>query len=243
MITHKNIIVYILLLFTISISAQQIDSVYNFPIKPGMPEWKEFKTHSEMLKVIQLPTNLLNSISTSSLVQTCLNYPLFSDMWAYDNIKEGFEQLQKDFNGFDELINRKDALEELLKYYKKIEPNVINEKSSLLDKGKYTARFCKVEIILAQPELQNNSTQDMIKLLLKEIVNKHEKMLDHHEFDIRSMETNVFAMGNILYVTDVSMRLRISKDEKANNFINTSRAIDKDIILTIVSLSKEYLNN
>lgn len=243
MTTIRNVIGLILLiiLITITINAQQNDDIYNFPLKPGMPEWKELKTHEEMLKVLQLPANVIKAISTGSLIQTCLNYPLFSDMWAHDNIKKGFIQLRKDFAGFNELLNRKDALEELLKLYDKMDPNLISEKSTLLDKGRYTAEFCKIELILSQQELMKNSVLDKKNLLFKAIVKKHEEMLKYREFDIRSMESNIFLMGNILADLDLSVKLRMRNDDKVNNFINTSRGIEKNIIIEIISLSKEYL--
>jgi len=243
MITVKKIITIILLslLCAITIDAQQSDNLYNFPIKPGLPEWKELKSHNEMLGVLQLPNNVMKSMSTSSLIQTCLNYPLFSELWAYDNIKDGFEQLKKDFNGFNELLNRKDVLKELLIFYDKMDPNTINEKTTLRDKGKYTAEFCKMEILLVQPELINNSALDMKKLLFKATLKKHEEMLKHSEFDIRSIESNVFLLGNILADLDFSIKLRMSKKEKVNNFINTSRFLEKNVILEIITLSKEYL--
>lgn len=222
--------------------AQQVNEVYNFPLRPGMPKWKELKTHTEMLNVLQIPHNIMRAMSTCSLIETCLKYPLFSDIWAYDNIKEGFEQLRKDFNGFDELLNRKDAAEELLKLYKKMDPNKINEKISSLDKGKYTFGFCKIEILLAQPELMKNSSQYQKKLLLEEIINKHEQMLRYNEFDIRSIETNIFLMGNVLERLDFSMKTRID-DKKINDFISTSKSINKEIILKIIVLAKEFLNN
>jgi hypothetical protein len=243
--SKKSFINLILLsiLFTITINAQQVDSVYNFPLKPGMSSWKKFQTHKEMLTVLQIPGKILTSLSSSALVKTCLDYPLFSDMWAYDNIKVGFEQLRKEFNGFNELFGRNDAFDELFKLYSSIDPNSISEKGTTLEKGKYTAKICKIEILLAQLDLLQGVIQVKKNLLLKEILKKHEAMLKYNEFDIRSIESNIFLMGNVLVNTDLSMMAKISKNAKINNFLKTSRFIEKDIILEIISLSTEYLNN
>jgi hypothetical protein len=56
---YKTIMKYFALFITLffSSSAQQISSVYNFPIKPGTEEWKALKTHKEMLEVCQIPEN------------------------------------------------------------------------------------------------------------------------------------------------------------------------------------------
>ena len=128
-------------LFSIIVEAQPNDNVYQFPIKPGTSEWKKLKTHNEMLKVVQLPLDTKKSISTKSLLNTCLTYPLFIDMWASNNIKAGFDQVKKDFNGFEELFQRKDAFIEIFKLYKSMDPEIVNQKISLVDKGRYTAEY------------------------------------------------------------------------------------------------------
>jgi hypothetical protein len=183
------------MLFTISIMGQQANDEYKFPIKPGMSEWKSLKTHKEMLKVISLPDNIKQTISTSALVKTCLNYPLFIDIYAYDDIKSGFMQLRKDFNGFNELLNRKDAFTELLKLYDKQDPDLINGKNSLLEKGDFTTDICNMEILFTQPEILKNLSTDQKHAFLKIIYDKHNKMLKHSEFDIRSIESKL----NIFY--------------------------------------------
>jgi len=44
-----------------------MDNVYNFHIKPVMPEWKKLKTHNEMLEVLQIPTDIMKSMTTKLL--------------------------------------------------------------------------------------------------------------------------------------------------------------------------------
>jgi hypothetical protein len=219
--------------------SQQISEEYSFPLKPGMEKWKELKSHAEMTKALKLPSDVLNSMTTEALALTCLHYPLFSDLWAYDNLKDGFMQLRKDFNGFNELFRRIDARNALVKLYRKMNPNKIAEKTTLIDKGKYTEEFCRIELMLAQPELAAGISQAEKKDLLKESVLKHEQMLQHPEFDIRSIESNVYLQGKAL----IQLNENIKRNRKTDAFIQTSRFLDKDVILEIVSLSKEIINN
>jgi hypothetical protein len=37
----------LIIILNITGMAQQIRNEYDFPAKPGMPEWKNFKTHAE----------------------------------------------------------------------------------------------------------------------------------------------------------------------------------------------------
>jgi len=103
-----------------AIIAQQQNGSYNWPLKPGMPEWKELKTHKEMLEVLQIPNEILIKMDTKDLAHTCLNYPLFSDIWAFNNLQYGMDRAISGFNGLQELIERDDAGIELLAIYKTI---------------------------------------------------------------------------------------------------------------------------
>ena len=55
----------------LTVFAQQQSGVYNWPLKPGMPQWKELKTHDEMLEVLQIPAETLQKMTTNDLARTC----------------------------------------------------------------------------------------------------------------------------------------------------------------------------
>ena len=241
MLTLKYLLGLILLplFLAITVVAQQPTGEYQFPLRPGMAQWKTLKTHDEMLAVLQIPDNILKSISTEDLIKTSLNYPLFIDIWAYDNMKEGFEQMRKDFNGFEELLKREDTFIKLLKTYSTMEPSIIEEKNTLPEKGIYTAEFCKIEILLTQQELYSKLSHDDKQSFLKEIVSKHGKMINYPEFDIRSIESNVYLMGKVLVELDSNIKMQ----KATNDFILSNKFLNKDVILEIVSLSKQYLGN
>ena len=90
---------------------------WDYPVKSGMKEWKQFQSNEEMVRACQIPENILSSLSTEDLTAICLQYPLLSDVFAFNFLSMGAYKLFNDFNGIRELFKRKEASTELLKHY------------------------------------------------------------------------------------------------------------------------------
>ena len=97
-------LIMLMLFFTCLIGQERLNP-YKFPLKPGDEGWKSLKTHVEKVNVIQIPDSILVSLTTGDLIQTCMNYPLFIDMFAFNSSQYGFNKIMNDFNGFKELFN------------------------------------------------------------------------------------------------------------------------------------------
>lgn len=54
-------------------------------------------------EVCQIPEDILGSMTTEALIETVVNYPLFINVFAYDNKKTGLEHVIGYFNGLQEL--------------------------------------------------------------------------------------------------------------------------------------------
>ena len=76
-------------------------------------KWKYSDDINWRLSQIQIPQAELTIMPTSVLVKLCLDYPFFLDYTAADDCSDGISRLMSTFNGFEELIKRKDALKEL----------------------------------------------------------------------------------------------------------------------------------
>lgn len=99
---------------------QLIDEPYNFPIKPGDPEWSNLETDEERLRAVQIPESILKCLTDEALLQTCIDYPLYLDFTASSDTdpSTGFEEfLVKKFNGLQELFERKNIEAILLDRY------------------------------------------------------------------------------------------------------------------------------
>ncbi|KPK83075.1 MAG: hypothetical protein AMS27_13345 [Bacteroides sp. SM23_62_1] len=99
---------------------QLINEPYNFPIKPGDPEWSNFETDVERYNAVQIPESILKCLTDEALLQTCIDYPLYLDFTASSDTdpSTGFEKfLVKKFNGLQELFERKNIETILLDRY------------------------------------------------------------------------------------------------------------------------------
>ena len=92
-------------------------TAWDYPMKPGMEEWKQFHSNEEMVSACQIPEKVLSSLSTEDLTKICIEYPLLADVFAFNFLSDGAYKLYNDFNGIRELFKRKNVSKELLNHY------------------------------------------------------------------------------------------------------------------------------
>lgn len=109
---------------------------YEYPIRPGSPEWAELENHQEMVDACQIPEDELSCMSTEALAQTVLAYPLIADIFAYDNYETGIDIVKTHFNGLSELNTRSD---------KKIHlSELMSESASGLEENATSKGICEI---------------------------------------------------------------------------------------------------
>lgn len=89
-----------------------------YPIQPGTEEWKKLETLQSKIAACEIPKETLHQMSTESLIEAVLYYPLFSNMYAYDSIEEGFDAVLQYCDALQELQRRDDAADALAARYK-----------------------------------------------------------------------------------------------------------------------------
>lgn len=109
---------------------EEITTAYEYPIVPGMEEWKQLDSHVKKLEACQIPEDILENLTTPALVETVMNYPLLIDMLAYDTVEIGYQAVYGNFNGLRELQERKDAITCLEKYLSDVEKQTVSEGDS-----------------------------------------------------------------------------------------------------------------
>ncbi len=83
-----------------------LNEAYDYPIKKGTPEWFELTTIHKKIEACQIPTDILERLSTEALIETVKNYPLGINLYAYDSLDMGYEKVKSQFNGLAELEKR-----------------------------------------------------------------------------------------------------------------------------------------
>ena len=97
-------------------SPYTIDTPYEYPYVPGTQEWIDLGSTSARRRASQVPDEVLQHMTTDALLQTVLNYPFLSDMYAFNTIEMGYKAVKKHCNSLREFENRPDHLEVLSQY-------------------------------------------------------------------------------------------------------------------------------
>jgi hypothetical protein len=233
----------VMLLLNIT-TAQDKSTVYDWPIKPGTTEWKALQTHDEMLAVLQIPVNIFNNMSTEDLVETCLNYPLFLDIWAFNSYQDGIDKAIASFNGFQELIKRPEAGKELLQRYQKINLSELGNKKTDIEKWKFKMQVCKLEALLSQYMILKNMPKFDRLSLLKYSLDKNKIILGSDEYSFFSYESNSFLAVKILSMENSEiLNKKLKEDKNFEQFFKQGTGTTMEMINDIVEMSNLFLSN
>ena len=143
--------------------------IYSFPLKPGDAEWDLNRyTVVELKNMLQLPQTLLSSMATSDLLETCLDFQYSSVFLFADELQYGVESVRKEFNGFEELLKRKDLVESMLRKYEiKIQTTKVMETQESLARGRWSVNFLLFKMLLAQNEILGQLNREQLRLLIR----------------------------------------------------------------------------
>jgi len=171
---YHNVIIYRQTLFSSILRAGE----YEYPFDEGSPEWRNLSVE-ERHSMRQIPNQDLATIDTDMLVSAYVNNPYCSLIFAHNTINLGFNRVYNEFNGLRELMNRPDAGEKILAYYEEMNVNDLNQNWSEYEKGNFTFKFIYIEVLLSQPQILNQLSDQQSKRLIGELINKYNVKNDH----------------------------------------------------------------
>jgi hypothetical protein len=242
-VMKKKMIPLCFMIFSfVAVEAQKINVPYDYPIKPGMESWRKFNSQAEMIAACQIPQDVLKQLSTAALVETCLNYPLFSQVVLYNSLQDGFSRFANKFNGFKELLSRSDAPALLLERYKKMDPSGYSQSWPLVQKGQFIYSYLFIEILLAQDEIISKLNPNVKKELARETVKK---------FDAKAKEKELFGLVGLSHTSFVmSKTLSLEKhaayktlrdqNKSVAHLQETAQTTDFETLLGIRNLTESY---
>ena len=218
-----------------------VSDAYIFPLRPGMPEWKELKSHAEMLAACQIPEELLAKMSTEGLVRTCLNYPMAYDAFAYDSFQTGLKSVIASFNGLQELITRPNVGSVLLRAYKDMDP------LNLPDCG-YTARnvcrfqFMYIELLLAEDAVIAGMGANDRRALLEESYRKYVSKRSDSTYALIELGPSAFLMSTILLTDGFEpYRAMSEENEELRTFIEGGLLRSGPVLKDIADSVEQFL--
>jgi hypothetical protein len=176
---------------------------YDYPIRPGTPEWGTLKTNLEMLDACQIPLDSLANISSARLVETCLDFPLLFDLFLNVgvNITGRLKEQMNTFSGFIELQKRVDAPGLMLQKYAQMHPACISALGTNREKGDYTLFFTSFEMIISYDSILIKLTKNERKSLLHAAIEKYYcKRSQRNDYGYYDFATSLFIVARIMMI-------------------------------------------
>jgi hypothetical protein len=170
---------------------------YNYPIIPGSEEWKKLTSHTAMVEVCQIPKKTLKNMCTFGLIETYLNYPLLFVVTAFNNTKEGMQQMFEEFNGANELLYRNDAPSKLMERYDRLNPTDLDTTWTQLEQGKFLFQFAYLEFTLAYDPILKALTKEQQSQLVHIATTTYNEKMSVSPSNWKTL-TSFFLIANLL---------------------------------------------
>ncbi len=189
---------------------------WDYPVKPGTPQWEALKTRNEMLKAVQIPESVLKSVSTEELVEICLDYPLMVDLWVYNSLQEGLRRnVAVNFNGVQELFRRTDNVQPLLELLKNNDLMKLSPKEfSTLELGRSAMKQAFVEVLLSHESVLANANPEQQKEIAR---------ISIRNMVIKESQPNVYSQSSV----EAAAYLSCASMTKMNGGAALSPELDK----------------
>lgn len=91
------------------------EEAHIYDVIPGTDEWNQM-TPEQRYESCKVTIDEVESMTTSALLETVLDYPYFINIYAYDSIDKGIKSLSNYFPGIQELLDREDVNVALQEY-------------------------------------------------------------------------------------------------------------------------------
>jgi hypothetical protein len=201
---------------------------YEFPVKPGMEEWKNLSNNEERINVLQIPDSILCKISTKGLIVTCLNYPGLINTLACNNMFDGFEKVVSSFNGFQELLSREDLGEILIDHYQNMHPEKFDETYKDQEKYEGVFQYFGIEMLLCNYDILESLSEErriqLIKILIEKLKMKEE---NPQNFGNLTKHSACLVIARTMSTLNIpSFNDKIQQNKKLSRLINTGRPTD-----------------
>lgn len=211
----KRAITIVIFLLPLCILAQQ--QKYHYPVKRGSEAWNVLITYKEKRAVSQIPTDIIQKLTTRDLLESVLDYPLIGDVFVFNNLQTGVDKLRINFTAFNELLRRKDVAAVTISRYRQLEIDSARSLPSLYSKGEYSVKMSFLEVLLAQPEITDRLQRTEKIALLRHLVSNYERKEGFREvYGELSLGTNAWPAWRLSRQLDGN-KITVQADSSLDN--------------------------
>jgi hypothetical protein len=214
---------------------------YRFPISPGSKEWNEIQSIPERLSKLQIPDELLKTISTRDLLETCLRFPYLSDFLFSDDYQKGIHSLFKKFNGFNELLKRSDLTDNLIAKYKKTGAEVLELRSfDKIEQGHFTFRLFVLEFLFTHDDVLRHLNAEQEKQIFLLTFDFNKLKSDYADIFGSINSVPVYLLYSKKILDDAGFRFENEKQGKSvKDFVSRPLIVD----FHTMTVMDNYLKN
>jgi hypothetical protein len=186
-----------------------------------------------------LPPKILDHLTDAGLIESCLNYPPFFNLFYFESYQDGYDRILKESNVFNELYSRNGIESKLLARYKSSEVDSFNIIQIL--KGNPTIQY--LEMVLSQNQVLSKVSLNK-KELIQEIIRKHEYRTTVLKEDTFSSVISGLILGRTLKMLNYQSFIKeINLNSRLNIFLEKGSCYDTTSTNVIIKYSKEYLKS
>lgn len=218
--------------------------IYEYPIHPGIEQWNNLQTEEERFNAIEIPKELLDTMSTSDLMITCMNYPAIIYITAFNSIQQGMNHIVHRFNGLQELLRRKDAPNLLLLTYQSMNSTSTYFPNPEVSKKLWFIRRCYFELIIGQPEIIcNMDATARLNLMVETRKRLDTKINGKHHYSPLDIQTTLLIMARVLNQSGYSkfQNELEKKGSKIKIAMETGTFRNQETVNAIIELSDMYI--
>jgi hypothetical protein len=242
--------IFNLMLLILLVSSKMTDILgqkleWEYPVKPKTEAWAKLKNSQERLDACQMDEKSMKSISTKGLVYVCMQHPFFRSYVINDSPIEGFMNIMKKFNGYGELLNRKDALTTLLLVMKNEDYNQLESMKDSSAIGGKTLTWLGLEMMMCQDKLIDKLSKDEKNMFLKQLASRYDEKIKYNPY-FGGMNHRVTAFLSRKFMKSLGEKTESETKEKQKKFDSfDTRMITDDgtVIKEMIAQFKNYTKN
>jgi hypothetical protein len=190
---------------------------YKFPIFPGDKVWKATR-YPDRVRMLRIPDSTLKSLTNVQLIGACYEYPFWINILAFNSMDEGFENLTSIFNGYNELLDRKDIGRDLIDLYSNMNAFGLTGNYSSYNESADFLKFYLIENLLGKDKILDNLTPELQKQLFFTLKSKYELKKNGN---VTSEGHPVFSELSLISTMKVMCKLALKQTKYLNDNVTT----------------------
>lgn len=215
---------------------------WDFPVKPGYKEWNALRTEKDRISAMQVPTELLNRMTSEDLILTCVNFPLFGYFTAFNTPQEGFNIMFSRFNIFSKICEKDSVGKHLIKVYEDAGMNGWRSMGNKLHNKYWTLKLNYLEYLIGQNEIVLNlDKKEKIQLMKLAKLKYNQKRANESFNSLSGISSSLLLISRILN-SDKMLTKSSGELKLLQHFLDTGQLDNTEIIDKILNSSELYLN-